>query len=388
MFNDRVEMRKGLRHPGRGGFMGKLSLSKIAELASVNASTVSRTLNPRDGDRISAKQRQRILSLCNELNYRPQLAGRSVATGRSYRVAFISGAMVPDLSSPTFALFLRGLCRGLQQQNYSLTILSADCREHSYSEDIHRFIMSDVADAYLLGPSMLKTEELGLLGGSQHPVLFVDFDSEISINRFAHAVRDCSKAYREVWRQIPEDCHGRIAFISPSLLKGRLERIQRQGEALGIPREAIEPLIYKPECLEFILNHANAATFARDNFELLKKFRILWCSSDLTALGVAEVLSEKGLKPGQDILLLGQDNIEELLGKCNPFLSTIDPQNEQLGTAVAQAILQQIEQPDILRPQTIVQAVYMPRASFPPSQTVKLPFSANPHPKKDNAHDA
>ena len=54
-----------------------LTIDGIAKLAGVNRSTVSRALNPETASLISEEQRNRILAICNEHNYRPRASARA-----------------------------------------------------------------------------------------------------------------------------------------------------------------------------------------------------------------------------------------------------------------------------------------------------------------------
>ena len=77
---------------------------------------------------------------------------------------------------------------------------------------------------------------------------------------------------------------------------------------------------------------------------MLLKQKLIWCASDLTALGIADVLREKGIIPGKDIALIGYDNIEQLVPfNGTPFLTTINPCQEELGIMIADMALEAIE---------------------------------------------
>jgi LacI family transcriptional regulator len=61
----------------------------------------------------------------------------------------------------------------------------------------------------------------------------------------------------------------------------------------------------------------------------------------LTALGIGDVLRKNGIVPGRDVYLIGYDNIEAMnLYHEEPFLTTIDPHQEEMGQQLAMLLLQ------------------------------------------------
>src|SRR4051812_48147620 len=98
----------------------RVRMKDIARDLGVSVVTVSKVL--RNHTDISTETRQRVLQRMKELNYQPNLAARSLITGRSYTV----GLVVPDLLHPFFAQVAKGLSGFLRQKNYSLIISSSE----------------------------------------------------------------------------------------------------------------------------------------------------------------------------------------------------------------------------------------------------------------------
>src|SRR5271167_9984 len=65
-------------------------IPQIAELAGVSIGTVDRALHGRPG--INDETRQRVLDIAKKIGYRPNLAARSLSTGRRIRI----GVCVPQ----------------------------------------------------------------------------------------------------------------------------------------------------------------------------------------------------------------------------------------------------------------------------------------------------
>ena len=63
------------------------TLDDVALLSQVSAMTVSRVINNKDG--VSAKTREKVMSAIRELNYRPNLVARCLATNHTTSVGVL-----------------------------------------------------------------------------------------------------------------------------------------------------------------------------------------------------------------------------------------------------------------------------------------------------------
>ena len=107
----------------------RITLKFIAEKAGVNQATVSRALNPATSSLISDKVRIAIQKICDEYGYRPSLRGRSIVTGKTFKIAMILGRMLNDFAAHDWARIICSLSSELQKHNYALTLLHADGTE-------------------------------------------------------------------------------------------------------------------------------------------------------------------------------------------------------------------------------------------------------------------
>jgi len=97
-----------------------VKMKDIAADLGISLVTVSKAL--RNHPDISKKTRERVYAKVKELNYRPNLAARSLVTGRSSLV----GLIVTDLIHPFFADVAKGLSAVLRERGYFLVIASSD----------------------------------------------------------------------------------------------------------------------------------------------------------------------------------------------------------------------------------------------------------------------
>ena len=78
-------------------------MKDIARDLGVSVITISKVL--RNHPDVGDETRERVLARVKELDYRPNLAARSLVTGRTYLV----GLVVPDLLHPFFAEIAKAL---------------------------------------------------------------------------------------------------------------------------------------------------------------------------------------------------------------------------------------------------------------------------------------
>src|SRR6059058_5197895 len=95
-------------------------MKDIARDLGVSVITISKVL--RNHPDIGDETRQRVLARVKELDYRPNLAARSLVTGRTYLI----GLVVPDLLHPFFAEIAKSLSEVLRQSGYYLIVSSSD----------------------------------------------------------------------------------------------------------------------------------------------------------------------------------------------------------------------------------------------------------------------
>src|SRR6478672_9252247 len=97
-----------------------IRMKDIARELGVSVITISKVL--RNHPDIGDETRERVLARIKELDYRPNMAARSLVTGRTYLI----GLIVPSLLHPFFAEIAKALSETLRQQGYYLIISSSE----------------------------------------------------------------------------------------------------------------------------------------------------------------------------------------------------------------------------------------------------------------------
>ena len=346
----------------------RITIKEIADLAGVNISTVSRALNPETASWISEAQREKIMAICDRLNYRPRLAAKGCATGKSFRVALILGAITWDLSSPLFALYIRGMCSVLQREGYTLSVLWAEEDPEKRDEVVRNFLMSEIADGYILGVPLLAPQTIDPFRDSGHPILSLGSVGQASLENFSTVEIDPSSTFTNIWKIIPEELMKNMLYIGPDTRATQAK--WKMFSSCSGGKAAPEKLFYPVENgkVPFHYDYFCARNGLRQHTRRMLKSRLICCASDLVAYAVCEELAERGRRVGEDIYVLGYDNLENDT-PCpdrKPFLSTIDPHWEYAGRKSAELILDAVRHPQKSAPlKTVISGTYIRRRSFP-----------------------
>jgi len=129
--------------------------------------TVSKVL--RNHSDIGETTRARVLKRIKELDYRPNLAARSLVTGRSYLV----GLVVPDLLHPFFAEVAQSLSDALRKDGYYLIITSSEEDPELEEREIEQ-LLDRRLDALVVASSRPTVEHFFRIEKQGTPYILID----------------------------------------------------------------------------------------------------------------------------------------------------------------------------------------------------------------------
>jgi len=111
---------------------GTATLRTVADHVGLAPCSVSAILNnSRAADAIPSHTKERVLRAAKQLNYRPNLAARSLRTRRSYLVAIVAS----DLGNARTARIIAGVEGFLREKGYLLVTTTCDRTTHTAYED-------------------------------------------------------------------------------------------------------------------------------------------------------------------------------------------------------------------------------------------------------------
>jgi len=307
----------------------------IAADLGVSVITVSKVL--RNQGRISSATRKRVLQRAKELNYRPDLTARSLATGRT----FLIGMIVPDLMHPFFAAIAKTLAGNLRQKGYSLVISSSDEDPVLELQEIEALLARRIDTLVLASSQRAKSNSISrCLQEARVPHLLLDRPLR-GLN--SHFVGSDDKAIgRLATEHLIERGYRRIAHIGiPNLspgsgrLMGYKATLKRHGHEIRPDRVvAVESGDERGEECGYAAMHKLLA--------LAPPPDAVFCYNDIIASGAQRAVLEAGLAIPRDIALVGVSNLAGLSfwNTLQVPLSTVDQDVPMLAAEATQQILE------------------------------------------------
>lgn len=309
-------------------------LKDIAKELNVSVVTVSKVL--RNQSDVGAETRERILRRMRELNYQPNLAARSLATGRTSTV----GLVVPSLLHPFFAEIAKGMVEVIRPKGYGLFISSSDEDEDLERQEIEQLLARRV-DALIVASVQRSPEFFRTLERQHVPWILVDrMLPDLNSATFI-GVDDEAVGFLATRHLIERGCtrvaHIRGPEIGPG--RGRLAGYRKGLVSCGLasgPERVVESRI-ADDCAE---------ESGYEAMRQLLKFQPvpdgIFCYNDPIAVGAIQAILEVGLRIPDDVAVLGCGNTR-WAGMLRVPLSSIDQGASRMGERAAKLALTLID---------------------------------------------
>jgi len=306
-----------------------IRLKDIARELNVSVITVSKAL--RGNTDISEATRQRILARMRELDYRPNMIARSLATGQS----FIIGLIIPDLINPFFAELAKALGGALRNQNYGLILASSEENPETEQAEI-RMMLARGVDALLLVSCQPSLENLFGPGAPSTPVILVD---RAYPQARAHFVGiDDYAGGRLATEHLIQLGRKRLAYIgSPDLIAAH-DRFRGFRESLGDHGIELREELILPSAIPNDPGDSAGYEIMRKLLALTPRPDGAFCHNDVIAIGAMKATLDAGLRIPADIAFVGFDNVRYSKYLQVP-LTSIDQSIARLGETAAQLTL-------------------------------------------------
>jgi LacI family transcriptional regulator len=304
-------------------------LKDIAADLGVSLITVSKVL--RNKPDVGPETRRRVLQRVAELNYRPNLVARGLASGRSYTV----GLVVPDITDSFFAEFAKSLGASLREQSYLLIVASADEKEEVERLEVENLLARGV-DALML--ASCRSNATSLKASLSSSVPFVLVDRTLPDLRAHFVGTNDRRAGQLATEHLLALGRVRVAHIGGNGISTSIERLHGYREALQANRMPVA---------EELISLSNLHEYPGDQIGRMASEKLLllakppdavFCYNDLIAVGVIKALGDKGLRVPDDVAVIGCGNLA-LSSYLEVPLSSVDQRTAKLGATAAKLVL-------------------------------------------------
>ena len=198
----------------------KVTLKLLSERTGFDKSTISRVLRGDTTLSIRPENLELIQRTARELNYVPDLAGRSLRSSRTYSL----GAVIPSLQNQIHAQIIEGAHEICYSKGYSLILVQADTADRQV-EAVKRLVAGNRIEGLLALTFRNEYAQAATLGKLGVPVMAVNWKADGLANWITVDERLGGRLAAEHLISLG---HRRIAHIS-----GDLERFNAHERYLG-----------------------------------------------------------------------------------------------------------------------------------------------------------
>jgi DNA-binding LacI/PurR family transcriptional regulator len=314
------------------------TIKDVAIRAGVSPSTVSRVIS--NHPRISEKTKRQVRLAMEELGYHPNALARSLVKKSSEAI----GVLIPSTTeeffmNPFFPEVLRGISDVARREGFDLLLSTSDSGKEDV-KSLQRMIHGKRVDGVLLLSSRMQDPLIRMLQDSPFPATLLGRPED----GFAISCvnNDNIDACYRATRHLIDLGHRRIGFLcgDEALLvtKDRLQGYQRALEEAGL--EVDPKLIYSSQFME-----QGGYVGMMRLLALPDRPTAIVASDDVLAFGAMRAAGELGYQIPEDIAVVGFNNVR-LAEMSNPSLTSMDVHIYELGTAVAELLIEQMRKQD------------------------------------------
>ena len=283
--------------------MERVTIRDVAKKAGVSITTVSKALN--DYTDVNPDTRKHIQEIARQMNYVPNAAGRCMGG----RVDKVIGLLINDLRpmDPSGAVYgvLSGVCHACQDNNIEFILVTTDSIQQTQRPlkvlCLKKQLTGLVCTGFRLhDPYLQQLDEIDI------PCAFIDIRT--SSPDVLNITMDNERAAYEAVSFLIKNGRRNIALVNGSseadvaLLRGS-----------GYRRALTEAgLVLRPDRM-LMADFDSSLAYAKVK-ELLERdgaVDALFCASDVMALGACKAIEELGLTVGDQVAVVGFDDIPE-----------------------------------------------------------------------------
>lgn len=314
------------RQPGAP--LASATLRDVAQRAGVHPGTASRALNPQTQNLVSEATLKAVQSAAKALDYRPNSMARGLKTNKTFMV----GIVVPDLSNPLFPPIVRGAEEVLSRAGYTSIIADTDNDPDRQVESIAALRARQV-DGLLVASAHRDDSAVATAVEQGVPLVLVNRRTESAT--IPTVASDDRSGVEQAVRHLIELGHTAIASLpGPATLSTGHERTRAFRHVMSELGGDLDPALTE-ECATYSVSAgADAARRLLDRAEPTA----IVAGNDQIAVGVLDVLRERGLRCPQDVSVVGYNDMT-FMDKLSPPLTTVRVPHAEIGAEAAQLLL-------------------------------------------------
>ncbi len=299
------------------------TMREVAKRAGVSPATVSRVLNKTRY--ISAETEQRVLEVVRQLNYYKNVHARRLATGQSD----LFGLVISEIANPYFPEIIRGFQASAWDRGLDVLLCNTEYDQSRTKSVIRKLIESDVRGVAIMTASVGKSVTSDLIAAGVGVVFCNLGQAEKLVSNISI---DYQRGISQAIEHVVALGHRRAAVIAGPE-DNHTAIIIKQALVNGLKARKLSPF----PVLESNYRVDAGASSVRAILSQPEIPTVVFCGSDLIAMGAMSALEEAGVRIPEDVSVIGIDDISFAF-LARPPLTTIRVPRERLGTIAFEAL--------------------------------------------------
>lgn len=299
------------------------TMKEVAKRAGVAPSTVSRVLN--GTHYISAETEKRVLEAVESMGYYKNVHAKRLATGQSD----LFGLVISEIANPYFPEIIRGFQAATWDHGFEVLLCNTEYSRQRTQSVIEKLVQSDVRGVAVVTSSIdnTMTSQLTRAGIG---VVFCNLCAPGKL--VSNITLNYERGVLQAIDHIVSLGH-RSAGIIAGPETNRTANNIKQALISGLLANGITPL--PVTSADYHLDSGSAAV--RAILSAREMPTVIFCGSDLIAMGAMSALEDAGVRVPEDVSVVGIDDISFSF-LARPPLTTISVPRELLGTTAFQAL--------------------------------------------------
>ncbi len=297
-----------------------VGIKDIARQAGVSVSTVSNVLNNKKN--VGEDTRDKILKICEELSYYPNMAGKGLKSGKPNTILF----NFSDFDRSFYLKIINGISDYVNDNDFDLII----CTDKS----CEKYMNNSLTSGSIILDKKMKDEVLNRIAAENYPIVVLD---RILENPWIKSVvvNNYEPMY-ELIQGVIDRGYKSFGFVGgPEETADNKERYRAFRDALAANHIEFQQKSY------FAGNYREKSGYTAAKILMLSRELpdCLVCANDNMAIGAMKAFRENGLRVPKDIAVTGFDNCDlaEAMG-----LTTVSIPNYERGYIAARYLIENI----------------------------------------------
>ena len=278
--------------------MDKVTIKDIAKVADVSYATVSRALS--GSSEIGEATRERILQICDEMNYIPDSVARSMVKKRTN----ILGVVTASINNPFMSELIEAIEITARENGYNLMVCNS-----SYDFELEKrqfsLLLGRRVDGIIVIPAGKETVANLSSYSTDIPVVYVS-ENIPDAGQFFVAIDNAAGAKLAV-NYLQSLGHRKILYLGRR--EGSLTHRLRAEGVVAACRELGMEVVFKDNDNDGKSSMEAGCRLAKEYFRSPEGCTAIFCATDALALGAMQAADEEGVRIPEDISLMGFDNI-------------------------------------------------------------------------------